>query len=54
MTVGVAMGGAGSDVALETADVVLIADDLKALPYAYALSQRTRRTILQNLDFHWR
>lgn len=51
VTVGVAMGGAGSDVALETADVVLIADDLKALPYAYALSQRTRRTILQNLGF---
>jgi len=50
-TVGVAMGGAGSDVALETADVVLIADDLAKLPYAVALSQRTRRTIIQNLAF---
>ncbi|CAN5820231.1 hypothetical protein BH20CHL4_BH20CHL4_13420 [soil metagenome] len=50
-TVGVAMGGAGSDVALETADVVLIADDLTKLPYAVALSQRTRRTIIQNLAF---
>jgi len=50
-TVGVAMGGAGSDVALETADVVLIADDLTRLPYAVALSQRTRRTIIQNLVF---
>jgi Zn2+/Cd2+-exporting ATPase len=50
-TVGVAMGGAGSDVALETADVVLIADDLTKLPYAVALSQRTRRTIIQNLTF---
>ena len=49
--VGVAMGGAGSDVALETADVVLIADDLTKLPYAVSLSQRTRRTILQNLAF---
>jgi Cd2+/Zn2+-exporting ATPase len=50
-TVGVAMGGAGSDVALETADVVLIADDLTKLPYAVSLSQRTRRTIVQNLAF---
>ncbi len=50
-TVGVAMGGAGSDVALETADVVLIADDLAKLPYAVSLSQRTRRTIIQNLAF---
>ncbi|CAN5708024.1 hypothetical protein BH23CHL5_BH23CHL5_15850 [soil metagenome] len=49
--VGVAMGGAGSDVALETADVVLIADDLTKLPYAVSLSQRTRRTIVQNLTF---
>ncbi|MCC6945917.1 MAG: cadmium-translocating P-type ATPase [Thermomicrobiales bacterium] len=51
VTVGVAMGGAGSDVALETADVVLVADDLTKLPYAVALSQRTRRTIVQNLAF---
>jgi Cd2+/Zn2+-exporting ATPase len=50
-TVGVAMGGAGSDVALETADVVLVADDLTKLPYAVSLSQRTRRTIVQNLTF---
>jgi Cd2+/Zn2+-exporting ATPase len=50
-TVGVAMGGAGSDVALETADVVLVADDLTRLPYAVSLSQRTRRTIIQNLTF---
>jgi Cd2+/Zn2+-exporting ATPase len=45
------MGGAGSDVALETADVVLVADDLTRLPYAVSLSQRTRRTIIQNLTF---
>ncbi|MER3438285.1 MAG: heavy metal translocating P-type ATPase, partial [Chloroflexota bacterium] len=50
-TVGIAMGGAGTDVALETADVVLMADDLSKLPYAIALSRRTRRTIIQNLAF---
>lgn len=48
-SIGVAMGGAGTDVALETADVVLMADDLSALPYAVDLSRRTRRTIRQNL-----
>lgn len=50
-TVGVAMGGAGTDVALETADVVLMGDDLRKLPYAIELSRRTRRTIRQNLAF---
>jgi Cd2+/Zn2+-exporting ATPase len=50
-TLGVAMGAAGTDVALETADVVLMADDLTKLPYAIALSRRTRRTIVQNLAF---
>jgi len=50
-TVGIAMGGAGTDVALETADMVLMADDLTKLPYAISLSRRTRRTIIQNLTF---
>jgi Cd2+/Zn2+-exporting ATPase len=50
-TIGVAMGAAGSDVALETADVVLMSDDLAKFPYAIALSRRTRRTIRQNLTF---
>jgi Zn2+/Cd2+-exporting ATPase len=50
-TIGIAMGGAGTDVALETADVVLMADDLRRLPYAIDLSRRTRRTIVQNLGF---
>ncbi len=50
-TLGIAMGGTGTDVALETADVVLMADDLTKLPYAIALSRRTRRTIIQNLAF---
>ena len=48
-TVGIAMGGAGTDVALETADVALMADDLSKLPFAVALSRASRRIIRQNL-----
>ena len=48
-TVGIAMGAAGSDVALETADVALMSDDLSQLPFAVGLSRSTRRIILQNL-----
>ncbi|ACG80187.1 heavy metal translocating P-type ATPase (plasmid) [Phenylobacterium zucineum HLK1] len=48
-TVGIAMGAAGSDVALETADVALMADDLNHLPFAVGLSRRTSRVIKQNL-----
>lgn len=48
-TVGIAMGAAGSDVALETADVALMADNLGQLPFATGLSRRTSRTIKQNL-----
>ncbi len=48
-TVGIAMGGAGTDVALETADVALMADDLSKLPFAVGLSRATRRIIRQNL-----
>ncbi len=48
-TVGIAMGGAGTDVALETADVALMADDLAKLPFAVALSRASRRIIRQNL-----
>jgi Cd2+/Zn2+-exporting ATPase len=48
-TVGIAMGAAGSDVALETADVALMADDLNRLPFAVGLSRRTSATISQNL-----
>lgn len=48
-TVGVTMGAGGSDVALETADVALMADDLRALPFALGLSRATRRIIRQNL-----
>ncbi len=48
-TVGIAMGAAGSDVALETADVALMADDLAHLPFAIGLSRQTRSIIRQNL-----
>jgi Cd2+/Zn2+-exporting ATPase len=48
-TVGIAMGGAGTDVALETADVALMADDLSKLPFAIGLGRATRRVIYQNL-----
>jgi Cd2+/Zn2+-exporting ATPase len=48
-TVGIAMGAAGSDVALETADVALMSDDLSQLPFTVGLSRQTRRIILQNL-----
>ena len=43
------MGAAGSDVALETADVALMSDDLNHLPFAVGLSRQTSRTIRQNL-----
>ena len=48
-TVGIAMGGAGTDVALETADVALMADDLGMLPFAVGLGRATRAIIIQNL-----
>jgi Cd2+/Zn2+-exporting ATPase len=48
-TVGIAMGGAGTDVALETADVALMADDLSKLPFAVGLGRATRNVIIQNL-----
>ena len=48
-TVGIAMGGAGTDVALETADVALMSDNLQKLPFAVGLGRATRRIIIQNL-----
>ena len=50
-TVGIAMGAAGTDVALETADVVLMGDKLEAIPYAIKLSRRARRVVWQNITF---
>jgi len=49
--VGIAMGGAGSDVALETADVVLMGDRLELIPYAIAISKKARRVVWQNILF---
>ncbi len=48
-SVGIAMGGIGSDAAMESADVVLMSDDLGALPYAVRLCQRARRVVVQNV-----
>ena len=48
-SVGIAMGAAGSDVALETADIALMADDIRQLPFAVGLSRHTRSIIRQNL-----
>lgn len=49
--VGIAMGGAGTDTALETADIVLMADDLTKLPYTIKLSRSTLNIIKQNITF---
>ncbi|MEU5099452.1 heavy metal translocating P-type ATPase [Streptomyces sp. NPDC020996] len=46
---GVAMGGAGSDLALETADAVIVRDELAAVPAVISLSRRARRLVAQNL-----
>lgn len=50
-TVGIAMGGAGTDTALETADIVLMADDLEKLPFTIKLSRRALAIIKQNITF---
>lgn len=50
-TVGIAMGAAGSDVALETADIALMGDKLSLLPFAIRLSRQAKSIILQNLVF---
>ena len=49
--VGIAMGGAGTDVALEVADVVLMRDDLKGLPLAVWISRMARKRVRQNMVF---
>lgn len=50
-TVGIAMGGAGTDAALETADVALMADDLEKLPYTIRLSRKALHIIKENIMF---
>jgi len=46
---GIAMGAAGTDIAMETADIALMSDDLSKLPVAFILSRRTVRNIRQNI-----
>ncbi|MFJ6671883.1 heavy metal translocating P-type ATPase [Actinosynnema sp. NPDC091369] len=46
---GIAMGGAGADLALETADAVVVRDDLTTIPAVIALSRRARRVVVANL-----
>lgn len=50
-TVGIAMGAAGTDTALETADVALMSDDLSKIPYTITLSRRALSIIKQNIGF---
>ena len=47
--IGIAMGAAGSDVAIETADVALMQDDISKLPYLFSLSHKTMSIIKQNI-----
>ena len=49
--VGVAMGGVGSDIAVDAADIVLVSDEVESLPHAMALSKRMMTTIKLNLTF---
>ena len=50
-TLGIAMGAAGTDAALETADIALMGDDLSAVPDTIRLARRTTRVIWQNIVF---
>ncbi len=49
--VGMAMGAAGTDIAMETADVVLMSDNLQNIALAFDVSRRARRVVIQNLTF---
>lgn len=49
--IGIAMGGAGTDVAIETADVVLMSDDLRKIPFSINLARQARKVVWQNLTF---
>lgn len=49
--VGIAMGGIGSDIAVDAADIALVGDDIKAVPHLLSLSRKTMSTIKLNLSF---
>ncbi len=49
--IGIAMGGAGTDVAIETADVVLMSDDLRKIPFSIGLARQAKKVVWQNLTF---
>ncbi|WP_295723176.1 cation-translocating P-type ATPase [uncultured Methanobrevibacter sp.] len=49
--IGIAMGAAGSEVAIETADIALMQDDISKLPYLFTLSRKTMGIITQNITF---
>ncbi len=49
--VGIAMGGAGSDAAIEAADVVIMTDDILAIPRVLRIAKKTKRIVLQNISF---
>jgi heavy metal translocating P-type ATPase len=46
---GIAMGGVGSDIAVESADAVLVSDDIKRLPYLFAMTRKTMSKVKQNI-----
>ena len=50
-TLGIAMGAAGTDVAIETADVVLMSDEIEKVDYVFHLGRRARRVVRQNVSF---
>ena len=50
-TVGIAMGGVGSDIAIEAADIALVDDDVKELPHLLSLSKKMMNTIKLNMSF---
>jgi P-type E1-E2 ATPase len=46
---GIAMGGVGSDIAVESADAVLVSDDIKRLPYLFRLTKKVMKKVSQNI-----
>lgn len=49
--IGIAMGGIGSDIAVDAADIVLVKDEIRELPHLFSLSRKMMTTIRQNLTF---